>query len=93
VWSWGTASTGALGNGTDCDCVQTSPVQLTGVTTSTQVSGSTALLADGTVVAWGYNGHGHLGQGSNQPPVAYVPMAIPGLTGVTRLSGDRALVP
>jgi alpha-tubulin suppressor-like RCC1 family protein len=69
VWSWGLNGSGQLGDGTTT--TRTTPVQVTGLGVSSNVSSlsagsshSLALKLDGTVLAWGANSNGQLGDGT-----------------------------
>jgi len=68
VWVWGSNLFGAIGNGT-AGGDQLSPVQNTGITGVSQISGgfnfNVALKPDGTVFAWGFNTRGNLGNGTS----------------------------
>lgn len=55
VWAWGSNEYGQLGDGTTTN--RTSPVQVSGISNATQITGSIAsayaMLADGRLAAWG----------------------------------------
>jgi alpha-tubulin suppressor-like RCC1 family protein len=89
VWAWGAGADGATGNKAACDavgfpCVQSPPVQVSGIADATDVAsfefGGYALREDGSVAAWGFNGYQSLGNES-----AYwtspVPVPVVGLPG------------
>ena len=68
MWAWGTAYSGALGDGTTVD--KSSPIQVGALTdwltpicgSSYRVSG--CVKSDGTLWDWGYNYYGQLGDGT-----------------------------
>ncbi len=66
VWSWGTNTSGQLGDGTNVQ--RLSPTQVVGLTDMTAVAAgnnhSLSLKSDGTVWSWGGNGDGQLGEGT-----------------------------
>ena len=71
VKCWGDNTNGGLGDGTATN--RSTPVEVSGITTATQVIGydhSCALLSDGKVKCWGLNEVGQLGTG---PPLTALP--------------------
>ena len=87
VWAWGRNVNGELGNGSTGSYSAT-PVQVTGLTGITQVSGkfrfALALKNDGTVWAWGTNWAGQLGNGTTND--SNTPVQVSNLTGVVQIS-------
>src|SRR5207249_3185163 len=73
VWSWGSNSGGALGDGTVIDRLV--PVPVAGLSNITLIAAgmghSVAIRNDGAVLAWGSNGYAELGDGT------YVDRATP----------------
>ncbi len=72
VFSWGSNTSGKLGNGTGTNSNVPLPVTATGVlagktvlSVATGGSHSLALCSDGTIAAWGANSSGQLGDNSN----------------------------
>ncbi|MBY9084659.1 hypothetical protein KIH86_10500 [Paenibacillus sp. HN-1] len=91
VWSWGTNSSGQLGNGTTTNTTVPAAIStLSGVTAiAAGSSHSLALKSDGSVWAWGYGGSGQLGDGSLT--VRTTPVAVSGLTSeVTAIAGGNS---
>ena len=86
VVSWGTGTSGALGNGMTTDvAVPVAIPSLAGIVTlSTGVDAfhRLAVRADGVVFAWGRNTDGQLGDGTQTDRLS--PIAVPGLTAVTQ---------
>ncbi|RSN28883.1 hypothetical protein DMC61_20345 [Amycolatopsis sp. WAC 04169] len=90
VAAWGDNSQGQLGNGVTCTtpsaCFSRVPVQVSGLTGVTSVTGgwarAFALKSDGTVFSWGDNGSGGLGNGSDCGPgcLSTVPVQVRGVT-------------
>ncbi len=65
LWTWGTGSSGRLGDGAASN--RSSPVQVGSLTSWVMASGGvqmSAVRADGTIWTWGPNGTGALGDGS-----------------------------
>jgi alpha-tubulin suppressor-like RCC1 family protein len=87
--SFGSNANGLLGNGTDSNIYDLSPVS--NVTNITQVSQgfqhTLGRKADGTVWAWGSNGYSQLGQTTSG--AFSTPVQVPGLTGVTKVIAGR----
>ena len=83
VYCWGRDANGALGNGGGANDDSTTPVEVTGITTATQVSvgdrHTCAVLADdpetadtneeGTIQCWGRGEEGQLGNGETRTQV------------------------
>ena len=73
---WGNNDFGQLGIGTykgpeNCGnygACSTIPVSVSGISTAIGISGTCALLSDGTVKCWGANNNGELGNGTNKGP-------------------------
>lgn len=86
VWTWGSNSSGRLGDGTTA--VNTSsPIQVIGGHSFIQIGSSLALKADGSAWGWGGNTAGQLADGTNiskSSPVA----AIGGHSFIQILSGS-----
>ncbi|UMP05218.1 hypothetical protein [Amycolatopsis sp. EV170708-02-1] len=90
VAAWGANSEGQLGNGVTCTtpsaCFSRVPVQVSGLTGVTSVTGSWsrafALKSDGTVFSWGSNRSGGLGNGSDCGPdcLSAVPVQVRDVT-------------
>ncbi len=78
VWCWGDNNSGAL-SGATRRVISAFPVQVSGITTATQVSAginySCALLQDGTVWCWGLNHSGQLGDGT-ETAISRVPVQV-----------------
>lgn len=68
-WSWGSNSSGQLGNGTSTS--SSIPVQINGLSDIVEISGgfehSMAKKADGKIYTWGFGATGQIGNGANQP--------------------------
>jgi alpha-tubulin suppressor-like RCC1 family protein len=66
LFTWGSGSSGALGDGTTVQ--KTSPVQVGALSTWSQLAGANngfkSIKSDGTLWAWGYGGQGQLGDGT-----------------------------
>jgi alpha-tubulin suppressor-like RCC1 family protein len=89
LWSWGTNTSGALGDGTNRPMSNVAvQVDLAGASALAAGRGHVlALMPDGSVWSWGDNSSGQLGIGSNQPSPSPVP--VPGLTNVVQVvAGD-----
>ena len=84
VWSWGDNNTGQLGDGGSCGKTCVTPVQASGLSNATEVTGgyvhSLAAVTNGTAWAWGENTYGQLGNGTTT--VAFKPVQVSNLTGV-----------
>ncbi|MEP7023794.1 MAG: PASTA domain-containing protein [Actinomycetota bacterium] len=86
VFGWGLNNHGEVGTPAASD-PQTTPLPLVSLPAGVrQVSGSAAVLADGTVYAWGDNTYGIFGSGS--PASSNVPVQVPGLTGITQIANE-----
>jgi alpha-tubulin suppressor-like RCC1 family protein len=79
VWSWGTNTSGTLGNNNGAVATVSSPVPVAGGHSFIQVIGlrfgAAALKADGSVWSWGTNTSGELGDGTvvfKSSPVAVI---------------------
>ncbi len=97
VWAWGYNYQGQLGfESTSYPYIQTTPVEVDGLTDITQVSAgsyhSLAVDANGTVWAWGYNYQGQLGTGSTEYRQS-TPVEVDGLTDITQIAagGNHSL--
>jgi alpha-tubulin suppressor-like RCC1 family protein len=94
VWALGMDNYGQLGNGTTCDTstCPSAPVQVSGLTGVTAVSGGYldgyALKSDGTVWTWGYDALG-LNTGS-VGTASDVPVRITGLSGITAIASNSS---
>ena len=68
VWAWGSNSNGQLGIGTSGTSLQTTPVQVSGLSNIVAISAGyyhgLALRSDGSLWAWGMNSDGQLGDGT-----------------------------
>jgi alpha-tubulin suppressor-like RCC1 family protein len=97
VECWGDNHEGQLGNGTTTEKFGRSdvPVEVTGISTATQVSAggrsshsTCALLADGHAECWGNNERGQLGTGNHHG--SDVPVEVTGISAATQLAvGDN----
>jgi len=85
---WGLGSEGQLGDGVWSS--QVYPVEVSGLTTATQVSiganHSCALLSDNSVQCWGRGFEGQIGNGANADQ--NTPVAVTGLTTATQISSN-----
>ncbi|MFD4742603.1 RCC1 domain-containing protein [Streptomyces virginiae] len=86
VQSWGSNSSGQLGDGSVFS--HNAPGQVVNLSNATDIAAggahSLALLADRTVVAWGKNNYGQLGNGTNMD--SSVPVRVEGLDKVTAIA-------
>lgn len=86
VWTWGTNTSGELGDGTKLQ--RSEPVQVNGLDGVTAIAAggyySLALKEDGTVWAWGNNENGELGDGTFTNKL--LPVQVAGLSDVIRIA-------
>jgi hypothetical protein len=79
---------GKVGDGSNATTVK--PVQVTGITTATQISGgftTCALLADKTAKCWGSQGDGQI-TGSRTDGDALLPENVPGISNANEIQTD-----
>ncbi len=92
TWAWGNDNTGQLGDNGACGKTCVTPVQISGLTGVTAVTGgyvhSLAALSDGTLRAWGRNAEGELGDGTTT--VRMTPVAVSGLSGIVGSSSTTS---
>ena len=90
VWSWGTASYGALGDGAKAGSGRNSPGQVLDLTGAIAIAAgsahSVALKSDGTVWTFGSNRQGQLGLGIATSEWTSTPKQVPGLSGITAIA-------
>lgn len=96
VWSWGSNSSGELGNNTLSPSSVPVQVGLTGVVAAAAGANfSAALRSDGTVWAWGSDAWGELGQGGGGPfprlAMQRTPVQVRGVGGVGFVTGVKAI--
>jgi alpha-tubulin suppressor-like RCC1 family protein len=88
VWCWGLGTNGQLGDGTVV--TKAYAVQVTGITTATQVSAgylhSCARLANGTAQCWGNNAESRLGNGGTTQSAVPVTVVASGTAGISDIS-------
>lgn len=86
LWSWGSNTTGALGDGTTDSRPTPARVEGIGEVAMAAVGDyhSVALRRDGTVMTWGDNAWGQLGNGALTFRSA--PTTVPGLAGIKQLA-------
>jgi alpha-tubulin suppressor-like RCC1 family protein len=86
VWSWGTNTSGQLGDGTTT--MRAVPIQIASLANVVAVAAgaahSLALKSDGTVWAWGKNSTGQLGDGTSTLRLS--PIQVPNLTDVMAIA-------
>jgi alpha-tubulin suppressor-like RCC1 family protein len=99
VECWG-ANSGELGDGTSTgpeSCISScsrTPVEVTGISTATQLSGRCAVLSNGHVECWGANEYGQLGDGTSTGPERCIvscsttPVEAIGISSATQVSGS-----
>ena len=99
AYSWGNNVYGQLGDGTQNDISEPTPVLRPGLlseSTLTALAGASfhtlALTTDGKIYSWGYNGDGELGDGSVNdratPDLAYMDGALAGKTVIAVAHGS-----
>ena len=84
---WGEGTNGQLGNGSNDN--QTTPVNVSGITTATSVSSTCAVLFDGKLKCWGWGGYGLLGIGglyTSNIPIEVIESSDPSLHNCAVLS-------
>ena len=85
---WGWNYSGQLGNGTFTKTESNVPVDVSGISGATQITGgyshTCALVAGGQIKCWGYNNFGVLGNGTY--PGSKVPVDVVGITGATQIT-------
>lgn len=86
VWAWGYGNMGMTGDGGTLTGSMTNsnwsgrilPVKVKGIQNAIAISGSMALLADGTIMTWGEGGYGRLGNGSDT--TSNIPVRVAGIS-------------
>jgi hypothetical protein len=95
VWTWGSNTTGQLGNGDASGTAQSYPVQVSSVSNVVTVAaGATntfALEENGQVYAWGSNTMGQLGNGMMGSAINANPSQVHGLSNITSISNQFAV--
>jgi alpha-tubulin suppressor-like RCC1 family protein/putative cell wall-binding protein len=88
VWAWGNGESGQLGNGTQTDSPQLTPVQVSNLTNIIEIAGGVstgyALDNSGHVWAWGCGGNGELGNGKDND--SDVPVQVSNLSHIASIA-------
>jgi hypothetical protein len=89
VWGWGDDAYAELGNGIISNSPVFNPVQVSGLTSVSQICAGfahgLAIKNDGSLWAWGYNDNGQLGVGNNN--TSSIPIKV---SGVSKVAGVTA---
>lgn len=99
VWAWGYGNMGMAGDGAALTGSMINanwsgrilPVQVKGIKNAIAISGSMALLADGTIMTWGDGNNGRLGNGADT--TSNVPVKVAGIKNAVSIAAryDGAL--
>lgn len=93
VKCWGRDAEGQLGNGTDGEEDQSTPVDVSGISDAVGIASggrhSCAIIDGGTVKCWGFDLHGQIGDGAPQGDKR-APVDVVGLTGVVALDAGES---
>lgn len=92
LWSWGSGTNGALGNG-KTNVLQLTPSPIPGMTDFVEVSGRMshflALRRDGTVWSWGNNRYGQLGYATDGD-FSPIPTQVSGLQNIVSVAAGSS---
>jgi alpha-tubulin suppressor-like RCC1 family protein len=91
LWTWGTGSSGRLGNGVTTGSISTPVTTFAGGTNWKQVSSGTshtaAIKTDGTLWTWGLGSYGRLGNGTTTGSISTPVTTFAGGTNWKQVSG------